>query len=106
MKACLNNPEVTRRVLDEEGWLHTGDIGYEDADRYIYVIDRANDLVEFRGMRRTRRGHGTVEGHSPERRRQVVDTSARGWLLRRIRTENQPSTPDDSNLLDPDPKGT
>jgi PAS domain S-box-containing protein len=50
MKGYLNNPEVTRRVLDEEGWLHTGDIGYEDADRYIYVIDRANDLVKFRGL--------------------------------------------------------
>jgi PAS domain S-box-containing protein len=50
MKGYLNNPEVTRRVLDEEGWLHTGDIGYEDADAYIYVIDRANDLVKFRGL--------------------------------------------------------
>jgi PAS domain S-box-containing protein len=50
MKGYLNNPEVTRRVLDEEGWLHTGDIGYEDADGYIYVIDRANDLVKFRGL--------------------------------------------------------
>jgi PAS domain S-box-containing protein len=50
MKGYLNNPEVTRRVLDEEGWLHTGDIGYEDSDGYIYVIDRANDLVKFRGL--------------------------------------------------------
>lgn len=50
MKGYLNSPEVTRRVLDPEGWLHTGDIGYEDADRYIYVIDRANDLVKFRGL--------------------------------------------------------
>ncbi len=50
MKGYLNNPEVTRRVLDEEGWLHTGDIGYEDRDGYIYVIDRANDLVKFRGL--------------------------------------------------------
>jgi PAS domain S-box-containing protein len=50
MKGYLNNPEVTRRVLDEDGWLHTGDIGYEDADRYVYVIDRANDLVKFRGL--------------------------------------------------------
>jgi PAS domain S-box-containing protein len=50
MKGYLNNPEVTRRVLDEEGWLHTGDIGYQDADGYIYVLDRANDLVKFRGL--------------------------------------------------------
>jgi PAS domain S-box-containing protein len=50
MKGYLNNPEVTRRVLDGEGWLHTGDIGYKDADDYIYLLDRANDLVKFRGL--------------------------------------------------------
>jgi PAS domain S-box-containing protein len=50
MKGYLNNPEVTRRVLDEDGWLRTGDIGYADADGYIYVLDRANDLVKFRGL--------------------------------------------------------
>jgi PAS domain S-box-containing protein len=50
MKGYLNNPEVTRRVLDLEGWLHTGDIGYTDAEGYIYVLDRANDLVKFRGL--------------------------------------------------------
>jgi hypothetical protein len=50
MRGYLNNPEVTRRVLDAEHWLHTGDIGYADADGYIYVLDRANDLVKFRGL--------------------------------------------------------
>lgn len=50
MKGYLNNPEVTRRVLDEDGWLRTGDIGYADADGYIYVLDRANDPVKFRGL--------------------------------------------------------
>ena len=50
MRGYLNNPEVTRRVLDAERWLHTGDIGYADADGYIYVLDRANDLVKFRGL--------------------------------------------------------
>jgi acyl-CoA synthetase (AMP-forming)/AMP-acid ligase II len=50
MKGYLNNPEVTRRVLDEDGWLHTGDIGYVDGDGYIYVLDRATDLVKFRGL--------------------------------------------------------
>jgi PAS domain S-box-containing protein len=50
MKGYLNNPEVTRRVLDEEGWFRTGDIGYADPDGYIYVLDRATDLVKFRGL--------------------------------------------------------
>jgi PAS domain S-box-containing protein len=50
MKGYLNSPEVTRRVLDEDGWLRTGDIGYADGDGYIYVLDRATDLVKFRGL--------------------------------------------------------
>jgi PAS domain S-box-containing protein len=50
MKGYLNNPEVTRRVLDDEGWFHTRDIGHADAEGYIYVLDRASDLVKFRGL--------------------------------------------------------
>lgn len=50
MKGYLNSPEVTRRVLDEEGWFRTGDIGYADGGGYIYVLDRATDLVKFRGL--------------------------------------------------------
>jgi PAS domain S-box-containing protein len=50
MKGYLNNLEVTRRVLDEEGWFRTKDIGYADGDGYIYVLDRANDPAKFRGL--------------------------------------------------------
>jgi PAS domain S-box-containing protein len=50
MKGYLNNPEITRRMIDGEGWLHTGDIGYADADGHLYVVDRAKDLVKFRGL--------------------------------------------------------
>jgi PAS domain S-box-containing protein len=50
MKGYLNNPEATRRVIDDEGWLHTGDIGYADGDGYLYVLDRAKDQLKFRGL--------------------------------------------------------
>ncbi len=50
MKGYLNNAEATRRVRDHDGWFRTKDIGYVDADGYIYVLDRANDPAKFRGL--------------------------------------------------------
>lgn len=40
-----NNPMATHAVIDAEGWFHTGDVGREDADGYIYVVDRLKDMV-------------------------------------------------------------
>jgi PAS domain S-box-containing protein len=51
MKGYVNDPDATRRVIDGEGWLHTGDIGYADGDGYLYVLDRAKDQLKFRGLR-------------------------------------------------------
>lgn len=50
MKGYVNNPEVTSRVIDDQAWLHTGDVGYADGDGYLYVLDRAKDQLKFRGL--------------------------------------------------------
>lgn len=43
-------PEVTAKVLTPEGWLRTGDIGVADADGYLYLVDRAKDLIIVSGF--------------------------------------------------------
>ncbi len=41
----LNDPEKTADALDDEGWLHTGDIGVVDEDGYFSVVDRKKELI-------------------------------------------------------------
>ena len=46
----LNDPEATARVLTDDGWLRTGDIGYCDPDGRVFLVDRAKDLVIVSGF--------------------------------------------------------
>ena len=49
-KGYLNEPEATARVLTADGWLRTGDIAVVDDDGYLYLVDRAKDLVIVSGF--------------------------------------------------------
>ena len=44
MQGYLGRPEETAKVL-EDGWLHTGDVGYLDDDGYLVLEDRLKDMI-------------------------------------------------------------
>lgn len=50
MMGYHKNPEATRDMIDDEQWLHTGDVGHLDEDGYLYVIDRVKELIKYKGL--------------------------------------------------------
>lgn len=64
IKGYLNRPEATAETI-VEGWLHSGDIGYLDDDGFLYIVDRAKDMVLRGGENITCSEVETVLFHHP-----------------------------------------
>jgi acyl-CoA synthetase (AMP-forming)/AMP-acid ligase II len=50
MKGYLNKPNATAQTIDADKWLHTGDIGYADEDGHFFIVDRAKELIKYKGF--------------------------------------------------------
>lgn len=51
MIGYMNDPEATARMIDSEGWLHTGDLGCQDASGHIHIIGRLDDVINRGGYK-------------------------------------------------------
>ena len=45
MPGYWENPEATAEAIDDDGWMHTGDLGVMDADGYLNIVGRMKDMV-------------------------------------------------------------
>lgn len=50
MKGYVNDEEATRRTIDADGWLHTGDIGYYNNEGELFIVDRLKELIKYNGF--------------------------------------------------------
>ncbi len=49
MQGYYKNPEATAEIIDKDGWLRTGDIGYRDDRGFVYLTGRAKNIIVTEG---------------------------------------------------------
>ncbi|KAI8062596.1 hypothetical protein BC940DRAFT_308621 [Gongronella butleri] len=50
MIGYMDNEKATREMVDDDGYVHTGDVGYYDEEGYFYIVDRIKELIKTKGM--------------------------------------------------------
>jgi len=51
MVGYYNKPEETKKAIDEDGYMHTGDVGIQDEDGYLSIVDRTKDMIIVGGFK-------------------------------------------------------
>lgn len=47
MSGYYNNPALTKEVIDEQGWFHTGDLGFLTHEKYLVIIGRKKEMISL-----------------------------------------------------------
>jgi len=72
-------PEATRAAI-RDGWFHTGDLGYVDDERYLFIVDRLTDMVVSGGVNiYTREIEEALYGHPAVREAAVFGLPDEQW---------------------------
>ena len=50
MQGYFGNAGATASTIDEEGWLHTGDVAIADEDGHFFIVDRLKELIKYKGF--------------------------------------------------------
>src|SRR4029078_12684464 len=50
MTGYLGNPAASAATIDDDGWLHTGDIARFDAEGNLFLLDRVKELIKVKGF--------------------------------------------------------
>ena len=51
MQGYYNKPEETNKAIDEDGYMHSGDVGIMDKDGYLRIVDRTKDMIIVGGFK-------------------------------------------------------
>lgn len=51
MQGYYNRPEETRKVIDQDGYMHTGDVAVMDEDGFLQLVDRTKDMINVGGYK-------------------------------------------------------
>lgn len=51
MQGYFNKPEETRNAVDEQGYMHTGDVAVMDEEGYLTIVDRTKDMINVGGFK-------------------------------------------------------
>lgn len=50
MKGYMGDKAASDALVDKEGYIQTGDIGYYDEDGCFYIVDRLKELIKYKGF--------------------------------------------------------
>lgn len=50
LSGYLNNPQATADLVTPDGWIRSGDLGLVDADGFVFITDRLEELIKVKGL--------------------------------------------------------